>query len=68
MTHQKQADKAYPAESREVMMDCRELDNVYDPSAFCSPKRSMKSGIMRHPYGRYINEATSACTCENVQR
>ena len=40
---------SYPAERREVMIDCRELDSVYDPSAFCSPKRSMKSGMMRHP-------------------
>lgn len=35
------------------MIDCRELDSVNEPSAFCIPKRSMKSGIIKHPYGEH---------------
>ena len=32
------------------MMDCRELERVKVPSAFCSPNLCTKSGIIKHPY------------------
>ncbi len=46
---------AHPADSREVMMDCRELDRTHVPSDCCSPNRWTKSGIIRHPYAYRVN-------------
>lgn len=43
---------ADPAERREVMMPCRDADStiLFSPASN-SPKRSMKSGMIRHPAG-----------------
>ena len=43
-------ESTYPADSREVMMDCRELDKIHVPSDCCSPNRWTKSGMIKHPY------------------
>ena len=42
-------DTTYPAERRDVMIDCRELESVKVPSGFCSPNLCTKSGMIRHP-------------------
>jgi hypothetical protein len=39
-----------PADKREVIIDCLELERNGFPEASSSPKRRMKSGIIRHPY------------------
>ena len=43
-----------PADKSEVIIDCLELERNGFPEASSSPKRRMKSGIIRHPYERYV--------------
>jgi hypothetical protein len=43
-----------PADKREVIIDCLELERNGLPEASSSPKRRMKSGIIRHPYEHYV--------------
>lgn len=39
----------HPAESNDVIIDCLELDRNMPPFPSGSPKRLMKSGMIRHP-------------------
>ena len=43
-----------PADKREVIIDCLELERKGFPEASSSPKRRMKSGIIRHPYEHWV--------------
>jgi len=47
----------YPAESKDVIIDCRWLESSYAPfGPVGSPNLSIKSGIIRHPYGLIVSK------------
>lgn len=43
----------YPAERRDVIIDCLELDRKNSPLSPSSPNLRIKSGMIRHPFIKF---------------